>query len=155
MDLQLLQNKSAFYCPSDGAYSTKGTPHPAGTNYRFNRGDNPTGYGEPQQGSGPFPPNQSKNKSLRGVFGELTFYSLSVVTDGTSNTLAFSERCLKEGGNGTGGNKIKTNYWYPSTVSGTGFTSAGGSGAVHYLSDRTALLGMVQKDEYKSTTTGR
>ncbi|MDR2440810.1 MAG: DUF1559 domain-containing protein, partial [Planctomycetaceae bacterium] len=33
----------AFYCPSDGAYATKPANHPAGSNYRFCRGDNPTG----------------------------------------------------------------------------------------------------------------
>jgi prepilin-type processing-associated H-X9-DG protein len=141
----------AFYCPSDGAYSTKPSNHPAGSNYRFCRGDNPTGFGEP--GGYPPPPNLPQNKSLRGAFGELTFYNLSAVTDGTSNTLAFSERCLREGGNGTGGNKIKTNFWYPSSVTGIGFTAVG-SAFVHYLSDRTALLGMVQKDEYKPTTNG-
>ncbi|MDR2439616.1 MAG: DUF1559 domain-containing protein [Planctomycetaceae bacterium] len=141
----------AFYCPSDGAYATKPANHPAGSNYLFCRGDNPTGFGDFNES--PPPPNQPKNKSLRGAFGEATYYKLNAITDGTSNTLAFSERCLKEGGNGSGGNKIKTNSWHPSTVTGTGFTTVGSSG-VCYLSDRTRLLDMVQGDEYKTPTNG-
>ena len=75
---------SAFICPSDGnsKTSSQGTAYPGCTNYGCNRGDFMIG------------PDWGENRNKRGVF----FYGniggrmgLEDISDGTSNTLLFSE----------------------------------------------------------------
>ena len=73
----------AFYCPSDSRGASKASNYPTPTNYRFCQGDNPTGI--------QFIPNHPHE---RGPFTALMSHNFGAVSDGLSNTLMFSERCL-------------------------------------------------------------
>ncbi|MDR0337855.1 MAG: DUF1559 domain-containing protein [Planctomycetaceae bacterium] len=87
-------------CSSDAAGGTQPANKAQGTNYRCSMGDNPTSAGR----VAPNASDADKPKiGLRGPFGYYTFYNLASVTDGTSNTLFFSEHCLHQGGYVSGG----------------------------------------------------
>ena len=77
---------TTFLCPSSGGYNLS-TPWVAHTNYRFCQGDNPQHRMWYGGSATPIPDNFH-----RGCFGLLSWYHLSSITDGISNTLFFSER---------------------------------------------------------------
>jgi len=91
----ITENVTTLYCPSDGNAGKQDKDRCASTNYRWCLGDNPT-------------PNNNVDvptttqleyarRGHRGPFGWYSYYPLSAVTDGTSNTFAFSEGCLPRG----------------------------------------------------------
>jgi prepilin-type N-terminal cleavage/methylation domain-containing protein/prepilin-type processing-associated H-X9-DG protein len=89
MDHYATANIPGFLCPSDGSGSQKGEHDPGMLNYRACLGD----YALGRAGSG---------HSFRGIVGgcmdnNMTSYpptTLEMITDGTSNTLGFSEHCI-------------------------------------------------------------
>ncbi|MCL2743958.1 MAG: DUF1559 domain-containing protein [Planctomycetaceae bacterium] len=121
-------------CPSDIAGGTQPPGKTQGTNYRISMGDNPTSAGR-------VAPNSTAadrpKVGLRGPFGYYTFYNLAGVTDGTSNTLAFSEHCLHKGGYVSGGSNsrsVKVVAIGAQTGTNIGFTN---SSNPQYILDRS------------------
>jgi prepilin-type N-terminal cleavage/methylation domain-containing protein/prepilin-type processing-associated H-X9-DG protein len=93
---------SAFICPSDGVsptfVSTSGTVYDFNCNYVGSTGTTINAVGNPTQ--------TSKIQQTTGIFGfdsptlhNVPVYSMASVTDGTSNTIAYSEHLV---GGGTG-----------------------------------------------------
>jgi prepilin-type N-terminal cleavage/methylation domain-containing protein/prepilin-type processing-associated H-X9-DG protein len=72
-----------YLCPSDGKGSRKGADNYARTNYMQSAGDNGTKYRSYGAGGEP-----------RGCFGNHYYVGLDMITDGTSNTILFSERLI-------------------------------------------------------------
>jgi hypothetical protein len=70
-------------CPSDGRGSRKGADNYARTNYMQCSGDNGTKYQHYAAAAAP-----------RGCFGNHFYVGLDMITDGTSNTILFSERLI-------------------------------------------------------------
>ncbi|MCL2743341.1 MAG: DUF1559 domain-containing protein [Planctomycetaceae bacterium] len=139
----VVQNVPAYYCPSDAAGGTQPTNRHSGTNYRWCLGDNPSG----QQGSinagGFIDKGHNYLRGHRGIFGYYTFYNFSAVTDGLSNTLIFSERCLTMRMNVS---SIKVR---DASVSSTSNSSwAGDATNGRYLSSRKGCLDTAKGDEY-------
>jgi hypothetical protein len=121
----------ALVCSSDGAFRTKTPTHTGCTNYQFCRGDNPFGW-------------TTGNQSARGPFADYSYYSLSIINDGTSNTLMFSEHCLDDCDGAT--KKIKLTMTSFNNAADAGFI---GSPSPHYyLNDRTVCANTAKGDEY-------
>ncbi len=74
---------SSLLCSSDRGGSAKAATDPGRTNYRFSRGDS---IG-----------NNSNLRNPRGLFGHQSRITFNSVTDGTSNTIAVSERAIAAG----------------------------------------------------------
>jgi prepilin-type processing-associated H-X9-DG protein len=72
----------AYLCPSDGAGQQKAANESGRTNYCFSAGDWPANSGETE---------------TRGPFAVNRTYNFASITDGLSNTLAMSERCIANG----------------------------------------------------------
>jgi prepilin-type N-terminal cleavage/methylation domain-containing protein/prepilin-type processing-associated H-X9-DG protein len=72
---------SSYMCPSDGNVGNNGFIN----SYAASTGTCTTGY--PQSGAGPGPDSAGSS----GLFGYQACYNLQQITDGTSNTIAFSE----------------------------------------------------------------
>ncbi|MBQ9872951.1 MAG: DUF1559 domain-containing protein [Thermoguttaceae bacterium] len=101
----------AYNCPSDGMSKQPSTDghFSARTNYMTSRGDSL--WNNERQ---PVDEADSRAKnSNRGVFWIYEFPNMSVVTDGTSNTIAFAETVTA---NGQGGRQIKGNTFYVSSM---------------------------------------
>ena len=98
------QQVMMLLCPSDTG-NIKAPDESGRTNYRFCQGDMAAFDG--QGGS-------------RGCFGKNVFHDLASITDGTSNTLALSERCFSKQGN-----EIK--HGIACNVTANVFTSASGN----------------------------
>jgi hypothetical protein len=131
---------TAFLCPSDGGGTTKPKNRAAGTNYRWCLGDNPLG----QDFDPATQPTAVVYRGQRGPFGYRTYYPLSAIADGTSNTFMFSERCLVSGSIPSSSNKVKDAF-AAFTASGTG----GFSGtSPSYLSNRTTCLNTASGGDY-------
>ena len=77
---------SAFLCPSD-SLSPRINRYTPRSNYRFCEGDNPTDW---------LMGDYSPSANLRGLFGYRTWHTLGSITDGTSNTVVLSERCVSK-----------------------------------------------------------
>ena len=75
---------STFLCPSDTT-ARRINGYSARTNYRHCEGDNPTDW---------FMADYRPSPNLRGVFGYRTWHTIGSITDGTSNTIFYSERCI-------------------------------------------------------------
>ncbi len=95
---------SAFLCPSDGNATQLSTDghETARLNYMSSRGDSLWNNNRRPDDED----SAAAKNSSRGVFRVAEWPSLSVITDGTSNTVAFSE-CVSATGNG--GRAIKGN----------------------------------------------
>jgi hypothetical protein len=134
-------------CPSDSGGGTQGTNVIQGTNYRFNLGDNPINsvYVAPTNSAA-----TTRKRGHRGPFGYYTFYNLASVTDGTSNTLMFSERCLVPGGWTTPSPSNKVKDAWATSITGTpiGFTN---SSTPAYILDRTTCRNLGAGGEYPSS----
>jgi prepilin-type N-terminal cleavage/methylation domain-containing protein len=85
-----------FICPSDTSKNPSG--YAARTNYRMCTGDSPVSFGDSSTPAGNA--NYMNIAWMRGCFGYKTWFNLSAITDGTSNTAIFSERVMS--GNATG-----------------------------------------------------
>ena len=134
------KNIFAYFCPSDGAAGKQSPNLQSGTNYRWCLGDNPAG--QPTDS----PPDGGYHiLGQRGPFGYYTFYNFSAVSDGLSNTLMFSERCLS-----SSDSTNKTREAFVSYGNGVG-GFAGTSPS--YLSDRSICLNSANGDEYNSGLT--
>ena len=132
----LTQNITALYCPSDGAGGSQPRHYGAGTNYRYNIGDNP----HAQPASDTSNPTASLLRDTRGPFPYRVYFSFGAIADGLSNTFMFSERCLYPGGpQGSthipSGNTKDTLAIFSATGTG-GFAGTSPS----YLSNRTTCL---------------
>ena len=117
----------ALLCPSNGV-SGKPADHTAPTSYRFNQGDNPGSWS-----------NQSR---IRGPFGYGVCLGLGTITDGLSNTLAFSEKMVDPTPAESGSSRnVRTQATTYSPASAGGFVAAG-------LSDRRICQGSAPNGEY-------
>jgi prepilin-type processing-associated H-X9-DG protein len=132
----------ALYCPSDGEGPAKANNYPTPTNYRFCQGDNPTGIAlsanHPHE-RGPFVPLMSRN------FG--------TVSDGLSNTLMFSERCLTRNlsaHNSATTEKIKTFVY----LAGSDDSVVGVSSPEHKIIDRSRCAGRATGGNYVAPSGG-
>jgi prepilin-type processing-associated H-X9-DG protein len=90
-----------FLCPSDRNIRTKPSNYSARTNYRMCAGDSPVSFGSSSASAG----NTAYINIawMRGCFGYRTWYSINSITDGTSNTVIFSERAV---GNSSAGGAL-------------------------------------------------
>jgi prepilin-type N-terminal cleavage/methylation domain-containing protein len=79
------QQLPTLRCPSDGDASTGKQGEPGKTNYCFSRGDS---IG-----------NNSNLANPRGIFGYIRGVSISEIADGTSTTIALSERIVAQQAN--------------------------------------------------------
>ncbi len=92
----------AFLCPADENSAKKLKNQQARNNYRLNFGDFPlhsAGFGVYSAGPGDFPNKRGMSAGEidevnRGPFAMLQWNGFHSITDGTSNTLMFSERCF-------------------------------------------------------------
>ena len=85
-----------FICPSSQNANKSSPTTVSQSSYRFSHGDNPQ---HRRLSAG------ERDKNMRGCFGYRSWFNLSAISDGTSNTLFFSER---EPGTGAVTRKIKT-----------------------------------------------
>jgi len=119
-----------FLCPSNGiTRSMIPLNHTGLTNYRFNQGDNP----------GTFNPLNNPER-VRGPFAYRSRNTFGSVSDGLSNTLAFSERAVDS--NPAGGAldvKVQATTYQPASAGG--FTTSG-------ISDRRICLGSAVNGRY-------
>ncbi|MGL4595791.1 MAG: DUF1559 domain-containing protein [Thermoguttaceae bacterium] len=84
----LCGNISAFMCPSDNTVSVTGQTTMAQTSYVMSRGD--VAWRDEPGAHGNFP-SPANTFNRRGVFGYRNWQSMASITDGTSNTIAYSE----------------------------------------------------------------
>ncbi|MDR3196970.1 MAG: DUF1559 domain-containing protein [Planctomycetaceae bacterium] len=132
----------ALLCPSDGNGKIRTDIYETGrTNYRMNLGDSPASFGSATTAAG-----STAYISLgRGVFGYRTWYNLSVISDGTSNTALFAERALSS----TSTTVVVIN----GGINNLGSVFSG-TYQNKYLSDRSVCLNTRNGYEYKSSITG-
>ncbi|MDR2755049.1 MAG: DUF1559 domain-containing protein [Planctomycetaceae bacterium] len=117
----------AFLCPSSSGNS-KQANWVTRTNYRMCEGDNAQHH---------WLSTSRPDAYHRGCFGYLTWYNFATITDGTSNTIFYSERDLPDTPN-TPKRKIKTDIAFNySGVFGGSATTASPS----YLLSRSTCLG--------------
>jgi hypothetical protein len=114
-------------CPSNGV-TGKPDDHTGYTCYRFNYGDNPA------------PWSVTLNSYIRGPFGTYSYYPLSAIRDGLSNTLCFSEKAVDSYNAKSKNMKVQAAVY---TVTATGGFSGG------HLSDRSVCIGSVSNNEYQ------
>jgi len=125
---------SSFLCPSD-PYVAKIVPTPTGqyfvgsnNNYAGSMGTSTIGYPEAT-------PNLQSAQNSTGVFAYQRSFGVQDVSDGTSNTVAFSE-CISDG---PGGSTL-------TAAPGKGTGGAGNLKAVYQLDVNTVGLALVQAD---------
>ena len=107
----LTKTISGFICPSDGNGKSKSTDgHNSGRlNYVTSRGDSMWNNNRHPNDEG----SAAAKTAHRGIFWVGEFPNMSVVTDGTSNTVAFSETVSAVG---MGGKSIKGNLFTVSSM---------------------------------------
>ena len=113
-------------CPTNPGI-IKPSAYTAPSCYRFNQGDNPGTF--------------NNNTRVRGPFGHRARMGIGTVTDGLSNTLAFSEKAVDSEPQPTNstGVKVQATTYDPATAGG--FTTAG-------ISDRRICLGSAPNGQY-------
>jgi prepilin-type N-terminal cleavage/methylation domain-containing protein len=136
----------AFLCPSSAGNSKQAT-WVTRTNYRMCEGDNAQHH---------WLNTSSPDAYHRGCFGYLTWYNFATITDGTSNTIFYSERDLADTPVGTGAGhiptrKIKTDIAFD--YSGVFDGSATATSPSYLASRSTCLSTMGSGGEYISTIT--
>jgi hypothetical protein len=138
---------NAFLCPADGNGKTKPAAQCARTNYRMNGGDYPVSISMNNTVAG----NTPYIGLGRGVFGYMTRYNLSVITDGTSNTALYSERCVHGGNddNRLGNLRVKESAVF--NYDGGIWSGENQNAAVI---DRSACLNTRDGNNYKNPLTG-
>jgi type II secretory pathway pseudopilin PulG len=82
----------ALLCPSDGNSQIKTARDVARTNYRMCLGDSPVSFGSSTASDGAVA--YMNIAWMRGCFGYRTWFNISSISDGTSNTALFSERVV-------------------------------------------------------------
>ncbi|GHT37243.1 hypothetical protein FACS189427_09940 [Planctomycetales bacterium] len=138
----LASNVGTLYCPTNGVASTKPRDYTAGSNYRFCLGDNPGGY------SGSANPNDYFLKGWRGCFGTYRFLNMATITDGTSNTVMFSERAIVTAL--AASKNVKTVF--PTVPNGSIWNAANaGSSIPSTLASRAAVYNLAVNGEYTAT----
>lgn len=133
-------NIPTFLCPSSRHYTGKPAHIASVTHYRFCQGDNA------QHRSYSLTPSvvNERDANLRGAFGYNSWFNLSAIQDGTSNTVAFGER-ESTPYDESKSRKIKTDY-----ISGDVNAFSGTS--PNYIKDRSGCMNTVGvAGEYVST----
>ncbi|MDO5581825.1 MAG: DUF1559 domain-containing protein [Planctomycetia bacterium] len=134
----------AFLCDSDSVPRTMPVNFQGPVNYRWCLGDNAAG-----QVIDSIPtPDSADNRGCRGAFGNYSFYNLAAIIDGTSNTLAFSERCMADRTTGTA-TETKQKLAYAKYTSTSGSPFAGSSPS--YLSNRSTCINAVTNGLYTTS----
>ena len=137
----------AFLCPSDA--TTKQTNWTSRTNYRFCEGDNAQHHNWNIANEVPNEPGKP-DENHRGSFGYLTQYNLAALSDGTSNTLFFSERNVPNTGvadsmRHTISRQVKTDTVF--NYNNGGIMSGGATAtSPSYLNNRSLILNLVGTD---------
>jgi len=132
---------SAYWCPSDGVGISKPANYVNPANYWFSAGDNPIILR--------YPNSTNPNTKIRGPFVPQIYHNLNAISDGTSNTLMVSERCLPEPVPGATTRSVKR-----AVATGTNSATSGMTATTNpRLTDRTYVLGLYKGDEYLATTT--
>jgi prepilin-type N-terminal cleavage/methylation domain-containing protein len=136
----------ALLCPSDGNSLLKLNDWPARTNYRMCMGDSPVSFAGSNASAGA---TAYMNISwMRGCFGYRTWYNISSISDGTTNTALFSERVV--GSNELGELLVKGVVLSSFNVGGC-WDGSNQAASVKY---RSQCLNSRTGDQYKNPLTG-
>jgi prepilin-type N-terminal cleavage/methylation domain-containing protein/prepilin-type processing-associated H-X9-DG protein len=117
----LVNTYDAFLCPSDvnGRLTSEGATDASYTNYRYCAGD--VGIGHPSIGI----------NFARGAFGNGVWYGTEGISDGTSNTIFFSERvCTTRPGDTTVNREPFFGVSSPTTAWTSGYIDNASSGMI-------------------------
>ncbi|MCL2743922.1 MAG: DUF1559 domain-containing protein, partial [Planctomycetaceae bacterium] len=148
------QTVMTYHCPSDDAYKTKNVNQSAGNNYRFNQGDTSIGLTTGDPNANPVNANLTNSKlRCRGPFGPYTWYNLSAVADGTSNTLAISERCMFDRGKNSEPNILRAVPRCDSTSTLYAALFNTTTGGQNFIKDRSAAYTYVQGKKWVNAAT--
>ncbi|MDR0609302.1 MAG: DUF1559 domain-containing protein [Planctomycetaceae bacterium] len=137
---------SIFLCPSDGGPGwTKPDNYSGKINYKWNIGDNAAGW-------------NSNIKEFRGPFGKGIWYNFSAITDGTSNTIFFSERAIFDASDlaapQTGARNVKIGIQHNSASIAAPFSLVTQSfGTIKMFTSRPDCLNKVSGGEYLASVT--
>jgi prepilin-type processing-associated H-X9-DG protein len=119
--VSLINTYDAFLCPSDvnGRLTSEGATDASYTNYRYCAGD--IGIGHPSIGI----------NFARGAFGNGVWYGTEGISDGTSNTIFFSERvCTTRPGDATVNREPFFGVSSPTTAWTSGYIDNASSGMI-------------------------
>ncbi|MCL2742390.1 MAG: DUF1559 domain-containing protein [Planctomycetaceae bacterium] len=148
---------TAFLCPSSAGSGNRPSNWTTRTNYRLCEGDNAQHHWLNRDST--TPARSGPDNYHRGCFGYLSWYNFAAITDGTSNTLFFSEREMPDSPTTPFATSVLTHVptWkvksdiladYPGVYGGSATTAS-----PSYLLDRSACLNTVGTNGmYQSTS---